>query len=72
MRDQRGPSANSTVNIYSRIHGTEKFDKLFKEGMGLVEETANYLDSQGRIDSRVLDRPAPLLMPQKACASLRV
>lgn len=60
MRDKRGPSTNSTINIYSRIHGTEQFDKLFKEGMGLVEETANYLDGQGRVDSRALDRPGTI------------
>ena len=28
--------------------------------MGLVEETANYLDGQGRVDSRVLDRPGTI------------
>ena len=59
MRDKRGPSArDSTVNFYSRIHGPrEQFDKVFKEGMGLVEETANYLDGQGRIDSRTARPP---------------
>lgn len=60
MRDKRETSVSSTVSLYSRIHGTEQFDKLFKEGMGLVEETANYLDGQGRIDSRVLDRPGTI------------
>jgi regulator of CtrA degradation len=60
MRDKRGQSTSSTVNFYSRIHGTEQFDKLFKEGMGLVEETANYLDGQGRVDSRALDRPGTI------------
>jgi regulator of CtrA degradation len=60
MRDKRGNISGSTINFYSRIHGTEKFEKIFKEGMGLVEETANYLDGQGRVDSRALDRPATI------------
>jgi regulator of CtrA degradation len=60
MRDQRSAANNSTVNFFSRFQGTEQFEKIFKEGMGLVEETANYLDGQGRVDSRVLDRPSTI------------
>jgi regulator of CtrA degradation len=40
----------------SRLAGSEVFRDLFREGMALVEETANYLDSDGREDSRALDR----------------
>ncbi len=60
MRDQRSTASNSTINFFSRFQGTEQFEKIFKEGMGLVEETANYLDGQGRADSRALDRPATI------------
>jgi regulator of CtrA degradation len=60
MRDQRNAANDSTVNFFSRFQGTEQFEKIFKEGMGLVEETANYLDGQGRADSRALDRPATI------------
>lgn len=60
MRDQRSKANTSTVNFFSRFQETEQFEKIFKEGMGLVEETANYLDGQGRVDSRVLDRPATI------------
>jgi regulator of CtrA degradation len=60
MRDKRGTLANGTVSFISRFQESEQFDKVFKEGMGLVEETANYLDGQGRVDSRVLDRPATI------------
>ena len=35
---------------------SDAFRALFREGMGLVEETAAYLDGQGREDSRKLDR----------------
>jgi regulator of CtrA degradation len=60
MRDQRSTANSSTINFFSRFQGTEQFEKIFKEGMGLVEETANYLDGQGRVDSRALDRPATI------------
>lgn len=35
---------------------SEVFDRLFKEGMALVEEAAAYLDGEGRQQSRALDR----------------
>jgi regulator of CtrA degradation len=36
--------------------GSNTFRSLFKDGMGLVEETAAYLDGVGREESRVLPR----------------
>jgi regulator of CtrA degradation len=60
MRDQRSAANSGTINFFSKFQGTEQFEKIFKEGMGLVEETANYLDGQGRADSRVLDRPSTI------------
>ncbi|WP_421694245.1 DUF1465 family protein [Aestuariivirga sp.] len=53
------PSADTspiTVDFLSRFTASEQFDKVFQEGMGLVEETANYLDGPGRQDARLLDR----------------
>lgn len=35
---------------------SEVFDRLFREGMSLVEEAAAYLDGPGRQESRQLDR----------------
>lgn len=55
MRDQRN-AAGSTVDFFARFSGSEQFERVFKQGMGLVEETANYLDGDGRADSRALDR----------------
>jgi regulator of CtrA degradation len=60
MRDQRGVTSGSTINFISKFQNSEQFDRIFKEGMGLVEETANYLDGQGRVDSRALDRPGTI------------
>ena len=39
---------------------SEMFQKLFREGMDLVEETAAYLDGPGRDDSKSLDRTGAL------------
>ena len=46
----------ATVNFFTKFTASEQFEKVFKEGMSLVEETANYLDGPGRLDARVLDR----------------
>jgi regulator of CtrA degradation len=39
---------------------SELFDRTFREGMELVEETAAYLDGEGRRDSKMLSRSAAL------------
>jgi regulator of CtrA degradation len=58
MRDKRG--VQGTIDFFSKYQGSDQFERVFKEGMGLVEETANYLDGQGRADSRALDRPTTI------------
>ncbi len=40
--------------------GGKLFERLFAEGMALVEETATYLDTRGREQSRTLPREASL------------
>jgi regulator of CtrA degradation len=45
-----------TLEFLSRFTASEQFAKVFREGMSLVEETANYLDGPGRQDARLLDR----------------
>ena len=47
---------SGTIDFLAKFTDSDQFEKTFKEGMGLVEETANYLDGDGRIDARVLDR----------------
>lgn len=49
-------STAATIDFMSRFTASEQFEKVFKEGMSLVEETANYLDGPGRQDARLLDR----------------
>jgi regulator of CtrA degradation len=41
--------------------GSALFEKTFEEGMSLVEETARYLDGQGRAESRDLPRKIAML-----------
>lgn len=53
---QSSSSNVATVNFFTKFTSSEQFEKVFKEGMSLVEETANYLDGPGRLDARVLER----------------
>jgi regulator of CtrA degradation len=48
------------VSFKDRLAGSQAFATLFREGMTLVEETASYLDGQGRKESKSLDRKAAL------------
>ncbi|UMY16094.1 DUF1465 family protein [Methylobacterium organophilum] len=48
------------VNFGATYVGSEAFRALFKEGMMLVEETAAYLDGDGRTESRLVSRDASL------------
>ncbi len=48
--------SSTTIDFFAKFTASETFEKVFKEGMGLVEETANYLDGPGRQDARLLDR----------------
>jgi regulator of CtrA degradation len=44
------------VDFMARFTTSEQFHKVFQEGMGLVEETAAYLDGPGRQEVRSLGR----------------
>ncbi len=55
MRNQLAMNSGA-IDFLAKFTDSEQFEKTFKEGMGLVEETANYLDGEGRVDARVLDR----------------
>ena len=48
------------IAFAQRLAGSEAFRAMFREGMALVEETANYLDGEGRTDSKQLGRTASL------------
>lgn len=48
------------VHIANRLASSDNFQSLFEEGMSLVEETAHYLDGDGRVEAKQLARPASL------------
>jgi regulator of CtrA degradation len=48
------------VSFGERMMASDGFRTLFREGMSLVEETAAYLDGEGRKASRNLTRPVAL------------
>ena len=47
-----GPTA--PISLVERLQSSPQFDGLFKDGMALVERTANYLDGPGRRDAKGL------------------
>lgn len=51
----------AAIAIGPRIVASGGFDALYREGMGLIEEVASYLDGDGRGDSRILSREASFL-----------
>ena len=56
------PSAGAiTISFGERFAASEQFDAIFKQGMGLVERTAGYLDGAGRREARQLRPPLSVL-----------
>ena len=53
-------SPNNAIRFGDRLAASNSFTALFKEGMALVEDTAAYLDGDGREHSRLLPRSAAL------------
>ncbi len=60
-QEQAGKGENENlVDFMTRFTGSQQFNRVFQEGMSLVEETADYLDGPGRAEARELPRPAAL------------
>lgn len=51
----------TTVSFGAHFAVSDQFDAIFKEGMGLVERTAAYLDGPGRKEARTLKGPVAVL-----------
>ena len=51
---------NVTIDFGERFASSDLFNRVFREGMSLVEETAAYLDGAGRRDARDLPRPVSI------------
>ena len=61
--DEPGQEATAKASRAGEIRDfarSELFERTFQEGMELVEETAAYLDGEGRRDSKLLSRSAAL------------
>ena len=64
MRDaiqSNDPARDDWKHRVGEFASSEMFDRLFREGMALVEEAATYLDGPGRTDSRKLNRELALV-----------
>lgn len=48
------------VSFLEKLTGSEAFGAMFREGMGLVEEAAAYLDGAGREEAKALPRSEAL------------
>jgi regulator of CtrA degradation len=53
---QRHAGDDVLIDFMARFTTSEQFHKVFQEGMGLVEETASYLDGPGRQEVRAIGR----------------
>jgi regulator of CtrA degradation len=48
------------LSFRDKFAGSKQFEQLYREGMDLVDETANYLDRAGRLEAKRLTPPASL------------
>ena len=53
-------SDSALVQFSERLTNSAAFGTLFREGMDLVEETAAYLDGDGRTEAKALERSVSL------------
>ena len=56
----RAHSESALVQFSERLTNSAAFGTLFGEGMDLVEETAAYLDGDGRAEAKALERSVSL------------
>ena len=56
----RAYSESALVQFSERLTNSAAFGTLFREGMDLVEETAAYLDGDGRAEAKALERSVSL------------
>ncbi|WP_027579285.1 DUF1465 family protein [Bradyrhizobium sp. Ai1a-2] len=57
---ERSQSDSALVLFSERLTNSAQFGTLFREGMDLVEETAAYLDGDGRSQAKALERSVSL------------
>src|ERR687887_1004962 len=57
---ERSRDDGALVQLSERLTNSAAFSTLFREGMDLVEETAAYLDGEGRSEAKALERSVSL------------
>ena len=57
---ERSQGDGALVQLSERLTNSAAFSNLFREGMDLVEETAAYLDGDGRSEAKALERSVSL------------
>jgi regulator of CtrA degradation len=57
---ERAQGDTALVQLSERLTNSAAFGNLFREGMDLVEETAAYLDGDGRTEAKALERSVSL------------
>ena len=60
-RGQINMSKNNMIVLTERRVASDRFGPTYKKGMALVEETAQYLDGDGRAEAKGLTKPASML-----------
>jgi regulator of CtrA degradation len=58
--NERPANGVAPIAFGEKLASSQAFAALFRDGMGLVEETAAYLDGPGRQESKKLERSAAL------------
>lgn len=56
-----GVTDNGAINLAERFAYSGHFNTLFSDGMSLVEESANYLDGEGRVEATHMAKRTALL-----------
>ena len=57
----RNTNEDSALDRIASFAHSDMFERMFREGMDLVEETAAYLDGEGRADAKKMSRTAATL-----------
>jgi regulator of CtrA degradation len=52
---------SNMIVLSERRVASDRFNETYRRGMALVEETAQYLDGDGRADAKALSKPAAML-----------
>ena len=65
----RSQGDSALVQLSERLTNSAAFSNLFREGMDLVEETAAYLDGDGRSEAKALERSVSLTYATESMAT---